>query len=120
MCCGRLLAAWLAACAGSSGGTGSAGTGGSGGSGGTEGACTVYPRQTEGPYYLDGDLVRSDITEGKGGVALDTTGEQFLRGTQLTGNDGRVTFRTIYPGWYPGRTTHIHFTVHLSSTSEAT
>src|SRR5262245_28992295 len=36
-------------------------------------------------------------------------GERFLRGTQFTGPDGEVRFNTIYPGWYPGRTPHIHF-----------
>jgi protocatechuate 3,4-dioxygenase beta subunit len=32
-----------------------------------------------------------------------------LRGTQFTGTEGEVHFNTIYPGWYPGRTPHIHF-----------
>lgn len=35
----------------------------------------------------------------------------MLRGYQVTDADGMVTFRTIYPGWYPGRTIHIHFKV---------
>jgi protocatechuate 3,4-dioxygenase beta subunit len=38
-----------------------------------------------------------------------TKGETFLRGIQFTGADGEVRFNTIYPGWYPGRTPHIHF-----------
>ncbi|MPY80510.1 MAG: protocatechuate dioxygenase [Actinophytocola sp.] len=33
-------------------------------------ACVLTPEDTEGPYYLDLDLVRSDITEGKPGVPL--------------------------------------------------
>lgn len=33
----------------------------------------------------------------------DTSGETFLRGTQLADERGIVTFRTIYPGWYRGR-----------------
>jgi protocatechuate 3,4-dioxygenase beta subunit len=37
---------------------------------------------------------------------------RFLRGGQVTGRDGRVTFATIYPGWYRGRTVHIHVKVH--------
>jgi protocatechuate 3,4-dioxygenase beta subunit len=41
------------------------------------------------------------------------TGEKYLRGTQNTGADGRVTFRSVYPGWYPGRTPHIHIKVFL-------
>jgi len=34
--------------------------------------------------------------------------QMFLRGSQRTDDEGRVEFRTIYPGWYPGRTVHIH------------
>lgn len=44
---------------------------------------------------------------------ISTKGEKFLRGTQTTGPTGEVTFKTIYPGWYRGRTTHIHFKVLL-------
>lgn len=44
---------------------------------------------------------------------ISTKGEKFLRGTQTTGSTGEVAFRTIYPGWYRGRTTHIHFKVLL-------
>jgi protocatechuate 3,4-dioxygenase beta subunit len=39
-------------------------------------------------------------------------GETFLRGIQLTDRDGVAEFATIYPGQYPGRTTHIHLKVH--------
>jgi protocatechuate 3,4-dioxygenase beta subunit len=42
-----------------------------------------------------------------------TEGEKFLRGTQTTDDSGIATFGTIYPGWYRGRTTHIHFKVFL-------
>jgi protocatechuate 3,4-dioxygenase beta subunit len=45
-----------------------------------------------------------------------TPGETFLRGTQFTDADGEVRFDTIYPGWYPGRTPHIHFKVILDET----
>ena len=31
----------------------------------------------------------------------------------MTNADGIVQFRTIYPGWYPGRTPHIHVKVHV-------
>lgn len=33
---------------------------------------------------------------------------RFLRGVQPTDPEGIVEFHTIYPGWYPGRTVHIH------------
>jgi protocatechuate 3,4-dioxygenase beta subunit len=35
----------------------------------------------------------------------------FLRGVQLTGSDGTVVFKTIFPGFYEGRRNHIHFKV---------
>lgn len=35
--------------------------------------CTLTREMTEGPYYLDGALVRSDITEGKAGAPLQLT-----------------------------------------------
>lgn len=35
----------------------------------------------------------------------------FLRGIQLTDADGTVNFRTVFPGFYMGRTNHIHFEV---------
>jgi protocatechuate 3,4-dioxygenase beta subunit len=38
-------------------------------------------------------------------------GQKFLRGYQVTDNDGGVEFLTIYPGWYQGRTAHIHFKI---------
>jgi protocatechuate 3,4-dioxygenase beta subunit len=34
------------------------------------GACTLTPEQTEGPYYLDNDLVRSNIVDGHPGTPL--------------------------------------------------
>ncbi|MDE0269111.1 MAG: hypothetical protein OXI96_08810 [Acidimicrobiaceae bacterium] len=40
---------------------------------------------------------------------VDTSGETFLRGRQFTDADGLAEFETIYPGWYEGRTVHIHF-----------
>lgn len=39
-------------------------------------------------------------------------GETYLRGIQLTDGNGLAEFATIYPGQYPGRTTHIHVKVH--------
>jgi len=121
-------------------------------------SCTVYPRETQGPFYLDLNLLRRDITDGRAGVPLtinvqviqasscapikdaavdvwhcdalglysgypgqgdnhniDTSGQRFLRGTQVTDSAGHAAFDTVYPGWYRGRTTHIHFKVHVGT-----
>ena len=113
-------------------------------------SCVLAPEMTEGPYYVEGDKVRRNITEGKPGVPLalrlgvvdvstcrpirgaavdiwhcdaggvysatsmqDTEGLTFLRGIQRTDRNGIAIFKTIYPGWYQGRTVHIHLKVYL-------
>ena len=43
------------------------------------------------------------------------TGENYLRGVQVSGADGTVTFTTIFPGCYAGRWPHIHFEVYESA-----
>lgn len=42
----------------------------------------------------------------------------FLRGTQLSDEQGNATFTTIYPGWYGGRAIHIHLAVHTGGENE--
>ena len=123
--------------------------------------CIVRPEQTEGPYFVDERLHRSDIRADptnkrvspgtplaltfqvmrltqKGclplpdaqvdiwhcdatGVYSDvqdpgfsTVGQKFLRGYQLTDAQGTAQFLTIYPGWYPIRTVHIHFKIRTA------
>jgi protocatechuate 3,4-dioxygenase beta subunit len=49
-----------------------------------------------------------------------TTGKKFLRGYQVTDNNGTVRFITIYPGWYQGRAIHIHDKVRTFNGSEKT
>ena len=47
-------------------------------------------------------------------------GQTFLRGLQTTDAGGQVTFRTIYPGWYQGRATHIHVEIFVNGRSVKT
>ena len=115
------------------------------------------PQQTEGPYFVDEMLNRSDIRSdpsdgsvqdgiplrliihiqdfGKNGSCIPlkgahvdiwhansqglysdiqqagTEGKKFLRGFQVTDDNGTVQFTTIYPGWYQGRAVHLHIKV---------
>jgi uncharacterized protein (TIGR03437 family) len=46
---------------------------------------------------------------------VNTSGQKFLRGYQITDSNGQVQFTTIYPGWYSGRTIHIHVRVRTYS-----
>jgi protocatechuate 3,4-dioxygenase beta subunit len=57
---------------------------------------------------------------GQGDDGISTRGQTFLRGTQFTDAKGQAGFVTIYPGWYPGRTPHIHFKVLLDAESLVT
>jgi protocatechuate 3,4-dioxygenase beta subunit len=58
------------------------------------------------------------IYSGVVGRAFDTSGQQFLRGYQRTDANGAVQFQTIYPGWYSGRTVHIHFTIRTKAAGQ--
>ena len=58
------------------------------------------------------DVWHCDASGGYSGFE-GNDGETYLRGAQVTNGDGIVEFTTIYPGWYPGRTVHIHAKVHI-------
>jgi protocatechuate 3,4-dioxygenase beta subunit len=49
-----------------------------------------------------------------------TTSESWLRGYQLTDTNGMVKFVTIIPGWYQGRTTHVHLRLRSTYDSSTT
>jgi protocatechuate 3,4-dioxygenase beta subunit len=49
-----------------------------------------------------------------------TAGQTFLRGIQVTGADGVARFTTLVPGWYTGRTLHIHVKVRLGGQTSGT
>lgn len=128
-------------------------------------SCVVRPALTEGPYFVDEKLNRSDIRSEpstgttKPGVVLglaflvskvtgtscdalpsatvdiwhcdalgvysdandpsfgSTKGTRFLRGYQTTDASGAAKFTTIWPGWYQGRATHIHFKIRATAAS---
>ncbi|GAP89515.1 putative extracellular dioxygenase [Rosellinia necatrix] len=48
--------------------------------------------------------------------APENVNTTFLRGFQQTDSDGALSFDTIYPGHYSGRTQHIHVMVHPDAT----
>jgi uncharacterized protein (TIGR03437 family) len=124
-------------------------------------SCVTRPALTEGPFFVDELLNRSDIRQDPSDVTLrpgtpvklnlnigkvgsgsctplsgafvdiwhcdaaggysdvngqgnpNNVGKRFLRGYQVTDSNGAVEFTTIYPGWYSGRTVHIHYKVRL-------
>lgn len=60
-------------------------------------------------WHCDSDGVYSGVTDRT--VGFNTVDQKFLRGFQQTNSDGVAQFTTIYPGWYQGRTVHIHFKI---------
>jgi protocatechuate 3,4-dioxygenase beta subunit len=110
-------------------------------------SCVLQREVTEGPYYLDLDLVRRNIKGDRKGTPLtlrfvvvdastckpvpgakveiwhaDASGNysgvagesgNYLRGIQTADSAGRVRFESIFPGWYRGRTPHIHMKVFV-------
>jgi protocatechuate 3,4-dioxygenase beta subunit len=154
----------------------------------SSGLCQLSAEQEVGPYYIEDELLRSDITEGRAGVPLSlnialvdarrclplanaivdiwhcdalgvysgftkqsalppgppptgvfepppgagdlhgqlppppppskpTDRRTFLRGVQRSDAHGNVVFQTIFPGFYPGRTNHIHFKVRVAGSA---
>jgi len=69
-------------------------------------------------WHCDAKGIYSDegsYNPGGGTGTVVTTGQKFLRGYQITDDNGQVKFTTIYPGWYSGRTIHIHVRVRTYS-----
>jgi len=58
------------------------------------------------------DVWHADASGTYSGVQ-QTVGQTFMRGIQKTAAGGLALFKTVYPGWYPGRTVHIHVIVHV-------
>jgi protocatechuate 3,4-dioxygenase beta subunit len=154
-----------------------AGVGGSGGGSSGMGSampsgldalqCIVTPAMTEGPFFVEEKLNRSNLLMGETDAAsvnavplqlvigvfqvsgaickplsgvqvdiwhanavgmysdvaaglvqsVDTRGKKFLRGYQLSDEQGIVRFETIFPGWYRSRAIHIHFKLRMLDSS---
>ncbi len=78
----------------------------------SEKSCAPYVGAQIDIWHCNPEGVYSDQ------ASEDTSTKSWLRGYQITDANGQVTFVTVIPGWYSGRTTHIHLRVR-SSYSEA-
>jgi protocatechuate 3,4-dioxygenase beta subunit len=74
-------------------------------------ACTPLAGALVDVWQCDALGVYSDVQDANG--FFDTRGRKFLRGYQETDRHGVAEFLTVYPGWYQGRTVHIHFKVRV-------
>ena len=59
------------------------------------------------------DIWHADAAGDYSAFGQGAASRTFMRGVQKTNAKGLALFRTVYPGWYPGRTVHIHVKVHL-------
>jgi protocatechuate 3,4-dioxygenase beta subunit len=82
-----------------------------------KGACAPLEGAIVDLWQCDADGVYSDAVDQNQG--LDTTGKKFLRGYQVTDQDGIAKFTTIYPGWYPSRTPHIHYKIRSPESAKS-
>ena len=59
-------------------------------------------------WYANAQGIYSGVASRGDDLGAGVNSGNFLRGTQITNAKGVVTFKGIYPGWYPARTVHIH------------
>jgi protocatechuate 3,4-dioxygenase beta subunit len=69
--------------------------------------CTALKDVLVDIWHCDAD---GNYSQYGGSVSLN-----FLRGRQTTDANGLASFQTIFPGWYPGRATHIHVAIYTTS-----
>ena len=79
----------------------------------TNNACGPLAGATVDIWQCDAEGRYSQYSQG----GFDGRASTFLRGMQTTDANGRVTFATVYPGWYQGRATHIHVEVLVNGRS---
>lgn len=68
-------------------------------------------------WHCDAQGNYSGVDNRRGGQGEDSRQKAFLRGTQATASNGVAEFDSLYPGWYRGRTTHVHYKVFLNQLS---
>ncbi|MDB5072500.1 MAG: Intradiol ring-cleavage dioxygenase [Candidatus Eremiobacteraeota bacterium] len=77
------------------------------------GACALLPGAQIDLWHASATGLYSDE------AMLHTSGQRFLRGYQVTDANGTARFATVFPGWYPGRTPHVHVKVRTFSPARA-
>ena len=70
--------------------------------------------QYSGYLFNDPNVMPDVRAANAAGHVPERDAERWLRGAQTTDANGKVTFRTIVPGWYTPRTAHIHVRAFLN------
>ena len=82
------------------------------------GKCTPLAGAMVDLWQCDAHGVYSAVNDRMSGT--DSSSQKFLRGYQVTDAKGMAAFTTIYPGWYRGRTVHIHFKIRTPAAAAST
>jgi protocatechuate 3,4-dioxygenase beta subunit len=85
-------------------------------------ACTPVPDASIDIWHSGSQGIYSAYATGTtcNPGTMDVKTQMFCRGVQMTDAMGRADFSTVFPGWYKGRTIHIHFTVRVGGRESKT
>lgn len=83
----------------------------------SNGSCVPISNAAVYIWHCDKNGEYSGYSSGQNGYHASET---FLRGVQTSDSNGQVSFTTIYPGWYNGRITHVHFEIFLNNSLTST
>lgn len=75
--------------------------------------CAALPNVQVVIWHCDKDGYYSGYTNSGYLGNQDNSTKTFCRGMGTTDAQGIVRFKTIYPGWYQGRATHIHAQIYV-------
>jgi len=82
----------------------------------------VWWCNAKGLYSGDNSEASGNVSNFSRGFCTDNDAEavaaRWFRGIQTTDATGNVAFKACFPGWYPGRTTHIHFRIVIDNTQQ--
>ncbi|KAK7745825.1 hypothetical protein SLS53_002542 [Cytospora paraplurivora] len=78
-------------------------------------SCAPVPDVAVDVWNANATGVYSGV-EGSAGLVEAGLNTTFLRGIQVTDNEGVVSFETIFPGHYADRATHTHLLAHTNTT----
>ena len=82
--------------------------------------CQPVTNATVDVWHVHALGIYSALTAPVCTTGANVVNETWCRGVQPTDSNGIAYFDSIYPGWYSGRTTHIHLTVRIGGNISVT
>jgi protocatechuate 3,4-dioxygenase beta subunit len=82
--------------------------------------CNIVTNARVDIWHCDKDGYYSGYTNSGYLGTQNNSALVFCRGLQYTDANGQVQFKSIYPGWYSGRVTHIHAQIYVNNVLKLT